>query len=838
MFLMLSVIQQFYSQESNGVVALALPVRNSLKFNRYALNPTFSFVREQNKYISFTNKRQWAQFDNAPQTYLFSYSGRFAENIGAGVGLFQQNFGVLTSFGGMLNFAYNVNFSEDSNLTFGLNIGAYQSGINQGDVILNTPDTVLNNIPSNFAFTVNPGINYGTGFLDFGVAINNLVAYNLSASEIIEENPEQAFQAHVMYTGYMNSRGFFDESKFSTLIRSEFKKDQTILSGIAMLTVPKGIWAQAGYNTAFGASAGLGMNVTKNIAIEYNYEQSMGDLSEFGSSHEITVAYRFDNKYRYSYSDDDQQQSVFNSRNRKTKASSISAEERAKVAERRAAIIAKRKALAEAKAKTPEEEGDINEVENVENKEESKVAETTAENKTIEATPSEIAEETKALEEAETKEEARLKLEAERAEIERQRQQKEAKRKAEIATEKAKAEEEQRKRELEAAKIKAEEERKQLEEAKKRAEAIAAQSKLVEEQKAKAQQEAESKVQKEDEILTSEIDESKVENDISQNTDVEQEPAEKLNVSDNSNQETLAEEEVIPEADDEESQTLKILTEATQKIKDEQRQLLENLSESIAIKQQDLNDLKEENDLSEQGIYQAPKKFKSVAAENAKIEAIKDEIEKIEQEQEAKMIELEALLITRKRKFRKDRQGINDFYKNALEQLKQEQLRIKNYKIALIANLEKIRVATDFERKRRISRAAYDNQQDRYNKDKATLERIKATTQESTTLLTEEDFDFGEEQTKNIQIVNNVVNEEPGYYMVIAVHDDISKRDEFVAKVVASGEKNVNFFFDVKTNRYFIYYEKFDQIEAARSAMNDKGSKPYNTKMSLVKIEN
>ena len=66
--------QQFYSQE-DGIVAFNIPARNSLKFNKYIINPTFSFVREQNKYLSFTNKREWVQFDDAPQTYLFSYSG-------------------------------------------------------------------------------------------------------------------------------------------------------------------------------------------------------------------------------------------------------------------------------------------------------------------------------------------------------------------------------------------------------------------------------------------------------------------------------------------------------------------------------------------------------------------------------------------------------------------------------------------------------------------------------------------------------------------------------------------------------------------------------------------
>ncbi len=118
------VIQITYSQAEDGVVALDVPVRNSMMFNRFEVNPTFSFVREQNKHITVTNKREHMEIEDAPQTYLFNYSGRFRENIGAGIGLFQQNYGVLTTFGGIVNFAYNIRLQEDSNLTFGINIGA------------------------------------------------------------------------------------------------------------------------------------------------------------------------------------------------------------------------------------------------------------------------------------------------------------------------------------------------------------------------------------------------------------------------------------------------------------------------------------------------------------------------------------------------------------------------------------------------------------------------------------------------------------------------------------------------------------------------------------------
>ena len=164
--------QIFYSQQEDGVVSLALPIRNSLTYNQYAVNPTFSFVRQQNKYISITNKREWMQFDDAPLTYLVGYSGRLRENIGAGINVFQQNYGVLTTFGGILNFAYNAQLNRDSNLTFGINVGAYSSGINNGSIITNEADPSLNNIPSNFLLSVSPGINYGTAFLDFGLAVN------------------------------------------------------------------------------------------------------------------------------------------------------------------------------------------------------------------------------------------------------------------------------------------------------------------------------------------------------------------------------------------------------------------------------------------------------------------------------------------------------------------------------------------------------------------------------------------------------------------------------------------------------------------------------------------
>ncbi len=88
---------------------------------------------------------------------------------------------------------------------------------------------------------------------------------------------------------------FFDDTKFSTLIRSEFKTNKTEVSGLAILQVPKGIWGQIGYHSRYGVSAGIGLNITEQIAIEYNFEKAIGKLDFFGNSHNITIAYRFKN---------------------------------------------------------------------------------------------------------------------------------------------------------------------------------------------------------------------------------------------------------------------------------------------------------------------------------------------------------------------------------------------------------------------------------------------------------------------------------------------------------------------------------------------------------------
>jgi type IX secretion system PorP/SprF family membrane protein len=808
--------QFFFAQEEDGVVSLSLPVRNSLTFNRYAINPTFSFVREQNKYLSIYNRREWVQFDDAPLTYLASYNGRFAENIGAGIGLFQQNYGVLSTFGAVFNFAYNTRLTRDNNLTFGLNVGAYKSGINTGNVVTNFDDPSLQNVPENFLMTINPGINFGLEFIDFGVSFNNLVAYNLNSSNLVEDNPDSGIQAHIMYTGYMNSRGFFDESKFSGLIRSEFKKDVTIVSALAMITVPKGIWAQAGYNTLYGISAGMGLNITPQIAIEYNIEKGTGAFTNFDSaySHEVTLAYRFKNNENYDYSSGDEVSGLLSTRTKtkpsKSKISKAQAEaNRQKSAERKAQAEAK--LLAQQKAREEAEAKAILLAEQKAKEEAQAQANLLAEKKAKE----EAEAQEKLLAEQKAKEEA----EAQAILLTEQKAREEAKAQAKLLAEQKAREEAEAQANLlveQKAKEEAEAQAKLLAEQKAKEEAEA-QAKLLVEQKAKEEAEAQTKLL------------------------AEQKAKEEAEAKAKLLEEQKFQDEQITNPLDELSKAMYALTQQAEESKVRQDGLFSEIDDIVEIKSQDLQDLKEENDLSEQGIAIEPKPFKSISEENIRLKNMIADLDKVIDYRNIIIKELKNL---NKEKF--DNKKANDtiyldevymFYNRTLDRLTAEQIEAAQAKIKLQLELENIQKATEFERNRRIKRALYNNEEERYAIDRATLKNIKSTTPTGQ-VFNVEDFDFGEEQSSNIQILKSIDHVNNGYYVVLAVHSDVQKRNDFLTKVYASGRTNVDFFYDVKTSKYFIYYDKFDSIKAANEALKEKGNRPYNKNMSLVKIEN
>ena len=907
---------ELYAQTEDGVVSFSLPIRTSLKYNRFVVNPTFSFVREQSTIASIFSKRQWVQFDNAPTTYFASYSGRFLENEGVGLGVFKQNYGVLTTFGALANFAHNVVLEQDSNLTFGLNLSAYKSGLDAGKVIANgVSDPSLNTIPSNFLLTVSPGINYGTTFFDFGLALNNIVSYNFSTSNMLQDDPEKAVQAHIMYTGYLDTYGFFDKSKFSTLVRSEFKKDKTVLSGLAMFSIPMGVWAQAGYNTLYGISAGIGMNITSSISIEYNFEKAMGGFDAFGSSHDIVLAYKFKNK-TYYYGDDEEEGALIKPSEAPAKPSTTqpkqstllspvdkanleaarkeaqAAREQMRLAKLKEIADAKAKAEADAKAKLTADAKAKADAEaqqkaalekerlNKERLAAEAKAKADAEAKAKAAAPT--AAQKAAAEKARLAKlaaDAKVKADAEAqekaAEVERQRQAKlaaDAKAKADAEAAQKAAAEKARLAKLAAdakAKADAESQQKAAADAKAKADAEAErlrQEKLAADAKAKADAEAAQKAaadaKAKADAEAERLRQAKLAADAKAKADAEaaQKSAAEAKAKADAETERLrlaklaADAKAIADAEAEKIRLAKLAA-AAPVVKDDsakaidnlakqaeesskmQQSLIAQLDQKVANKAKELRDMKEENDLSEQGIVREPQEIKSTSNDNAAIESLKSQIAALNKMQEDNIAKIKNLFDDRIKKGASATDALSVSYLKSIDQLKAEQAASVQSNSKLVQTLENIKVAVEIEKKRRIKRANSLNDTDRLAQDQATLKRIKESTKVSATPLKESDFDFGEEQS-NMQIMKRVSNTPSGYYMIMAVHKDIAKRDAFLTKAVASGMKNVSFYYDANTSSYYIYSTMFDNLQEAQQEIKTKASNPSTSKMVIIKVEN
>ena len=297
------------------------------------------------------------------------------------------------------------------------------------------------------------------------------------------------------------------------------------------------------------------------------------------------------------------------------------------------------------------------------------------------------------------------------------------------------------------------------------------------------------------------------------------------------------EQALIENASDEVSKSMQRIIKVTEASKARQKELLKKYNEAIDGKDENLKNLKEENDLSDQGIAVKPKPFKSITEENNALRAIKVDLDNVIESRSEKIKQLETLY----NEVEADtivNEVVMLFYKKEVSRLNTEQSKALETKIELESRLERIKIGIEFEKRRRIKRAEYDNEEERFAQDRAVLNTIKKSAVINSVELKPEDLDFGIEQSSNIQILKNVNYAESGYYLTIAVHNDLDKRNEFITKVVASGERNVEFFYDVNTSKYFIYYQKFETIEEANQALQLKGTKAYNIKMSIVKIEN
>jgi type IX secretion system PorP/SprF family membrane protein len=284
------------AQEDNPFITYDVPSQNLLKFNRFLINPTFSTVREDKSYINLLHRNQSVTFDDNNQTYFLSYSGRMNDRTGLGLSLYTQREGIVSNYGVLANYAYGVKLNDKSNFTFGANVSYYNSGFDRNRANPVEEDPLLGGFQDVSLLSFQPGFNLSYGKFDFGVFAENLFDYNLKTQESVSDFQDKTFSGHLQYTHqFENTAGIFESARLMPLARvRKVGQDDIVLGGNLILDMPKLGWVQGGYDSFYGASAGVGFNLNKRLSIGYTMEKGLSNnFDNFGLTHEISFAYSF-----------------------------------------------------------------------------------------------------------------------------------------------------------------------------------------------------------------------------------------------------------------------------------------------------------------------------------------------------------------------------------------------------------------------------------------------------------------------------------------------------------------------------------------------------------------
>lgn len=295
--LVLLGLTKVQAQDDNPYFGYEVPSQNLLKYNRFLINPTFSTVREDKSYINLLHRNQSVEFDDNNQNYFLSYSGRISDRTGLGLSLYTQRLGALSNYGVLANYAYGIKLSDKSNFTFGANISYYNSGFDESRATTVEEDPFLAGFQDQNLLSFQPGFNLSYGNFDVGVFAENLFDYNLKTSESLTEFSDKTYSGHLQYTHQFNkSSGILESGRLMPLarVRMDGEDDKVTLGGSLILDLPKLGWVQAGYDSFYGASAGVGFNLNQRISLGYTMEKGLSNnFDTFGLTHEISFAYSF-----------------------------------------------------------------------------------------------------------------------------------------------------------------------------------------------------------------------------------------------------------------------------------------------------------------------------------------------------------------------------------------------------------------------------------------------------------------------------------------------------------------------------------------------------------------
>ncbi|MFS4417120.1 PorP/SprF family type IX secretion system membrane protein [Maribacter sp. 2307ULW6-5] len=248
--------------------------QNITEYNSSLLNPAFSLDRNNPSSIALWSRWQWQTFDADPTSLFINYTARLNASSAGGVGFFQHNTGIFLNTGAALNYAYDIALGEGITLGVGLNLFGYMQEL--ADTRFFQPNPLQPELTTDFILQMAPGLNLRMDRFSLGITSENLFDYNFTTNERSTPPNDRMFLGMAAYDIAMPSVAADDSAFLRPAVYVKTLPGTDTQVGVLGLLSTSKFWAQAGYNTFYGASVGAGGRFFKRL--------SFGAVVEFGTS--------------------------------------------------------------------------------------------------------------------------------------------------------------------------------------------------------------------------------------------------------------------------------------------------------------------------------------------------------------------------------------------------------------------------------------------------------------------------------------------------------------------------------------------------------------------------
>lgn len=276
------------------------PQYSQYMFNQVILNPAYIGSKDALNATAMFRK-QWVNFNGAPQTTNISLSGPLKQkSLGLGGHLVQEVIGPKSWLSAYLDYAYRVRLGK-GRLSLGLSTGLVNYNFNLSKLNMqdNSEPLMAYNAGNITRFDMNAGLYYYTSTFYAGIS-----AAHLNSPKLFD----------VTGTGDKSKTVFYslDPHVFITAGKAFQLSEDLVFNPSALIRITRGspvdadlnlnfllknkLWLGASFRTSNTVVLLAQFRVSEQFKVGYSYDQGVrGVVRSIGGSHEIMLGYTFGN---------------------------------------------------------------------------------------------------------------------------------------------------------------------------------------------------------------------------------------------------------------------------------------------------------------------------------------------------------------------------------------------------------------------------------------------------------------------------------------------------------------------------------------------------------------